>query len=550
MAPFEEDNVRAAAVIAPYHTNGGYPPLGLAYLNALLRQQGCAVSVFDLQFLLALEDPVLRLRLKEYHNVGRSLQLIQPILDLRFTLYCLYADQYPDFQWEMTNELVAEEELPAEERQRLCATYESLATQLRATLHTYAALIAATEPDLVLCSTYISNLLCSLILARELKRLRPATPVLLGGPGVSLPDVRAFILDARLADGVAAGDSEPIVEQILRRWHQTGRIDLDVEGVVVDGARATVTHLPRPDLDALPAPCFDGFPSPAHELSDYRHCWRNEYRSKVFSDFMLPIQTSRGCVLRCAFCSESAIWDGFRPRQPRTIVDELSNQHARYGAQNFSFNASLINHDDAWHRELLERLCTSGLDLKWWGYYRPTPDLTPETAAAMHRAGCRWVSLGVESFYQGALDAMHKGTRSLEAYRAVLALAKPGIFVDFALLTGFPVNEELSLEKEFEASVQFVRALKQRLPGGYDMDIAAGHVVRNEACSRLHIDPERYGIVEEPDPVSIPDELASLAPALSRLGGRWSSRVPLSDKRACAALLVEKITEITGKRPA
>ena len=490
------------------------------------------------------------MRLKEYHNVGRSLHLIQPVLDLRFVLYCLYGDELPDFDWEVTNELVADGVIAEDQREKLLATYAKLAVELRDWARSQARRIAATGPELVLGSTYISNLLCSLLVVRELKRLLPSTLVLLGGPGVSLPDVRRFVLDTGMVDGVAAGDSEPIVEEILRRWRATGGLDLEVPGVAVDAGQVAPGRPPGPDLDALPAPSFDGFPAPEHELADYQRCWGNEYRSKVFSTFMLPIQTSRGCVLRCAFCSESAIWQGFNPRQPRAIVDELRLQQARYGAHTFSFNASLVNHDDGWHQELLERLCGSGLDLTWWGYYRPTPDISPETAAAMHRAGCRWVSLGVESFYQGALDAMHKGTRALDSFRAVQALAAQRIFIDFALLTGFPVNQPNTLQREFESSVQFVRTLKQRLPADYDMDVAVGHVVRNEACSRLHTEPERFGIVEAPDPIRVPDELAHLGPAVSRLGGRWSTSDSFADKRACASVLVEVIAEITGKRPA
>jgi hypothetical protein len=202
--------VRAAVVIAPYLTNGGYPPLGAAYLNSILRQAGCEVSAFDLQFLLAAENPYLRQTLKEHHHIGRNLHLVDSVLDLRFTLFCLYGEEHPGFRWEVTDDLTDGGAAPWDQREAVRRTFTGLAIRLREQARAHAELVAAASPDLVLLSTYIPNLLCGLLLARALKRLLPATPLLLGGPGTALPDVQRFVLEARLADGIAAGDGELI----------------------------------------------------------------------------------------------------------------------------------------------------------------------------------------------------------------------------------------------------------------------------------------------------------------------------------------------------
>jgi hypothetical protein len=537
--------VRAAVIIAPYHTNGGYPPLGAAYLNAVLRAEGIEVEVFDLQFALAIDEPELLLELKRNHNIGRNLQFVQAILDIRFVLYCLYEDTYPDFPWQLSNDLIRDIPLDPGERDERAKAYRQLAVRLRSCADRYAATIAEAKPSLALLSTYIPNVLFSLLLAQRLRRLVPAISILIGGPGTSLPDTRRFILDARLADAIALRDGEPILREIASRFHVAGCLDLDVPGVVTAASDPCTTAPPLPDLDALPVADFTGFPMPHASLADYQRNWKNEYRSKCFDSFMLPVQTSRGCCMRCAFCSESVFWTRFNARSPSSIVEELRIQKRRYGARCFSFNASLINHDDAWHQSLLEELCAADLDISWWGYCRPTSDLSAKTAALMRRAGCAMVSVGVESFSQTALNGMNKGTQSEDALQSIIALIEAGIFVDFALLTGFP-GKGHDLQAEYDDNIRHLRRLKDHFGSGRRFDISAGVVLRVEPYSPLCSDPDRFGITKSQDSIELPEPLSALSPSVSRLSSLWNGEASHDDKQIYARRLSLFVQRVFG----
>ncbi len=532
----------AAIVIAPYHTNGGYPPLGAAYLNSILREAVSEVQVYDLQYSLPSEKPALFYSLRSALNIGKNVHLVQPILDIRFLLYCLYRHEISDHDWVISNDLREHASCNASERDRLERLFLELAASLDEAIDEYARDIARGRPELVLFSTYISNLLMSVMLSKRLKSLLPGAAVVYGGPGSSLVPVRELILRLGLADTVAPRDGEPVLRELLARRAARGQVDLDLPGLVTLSSEASSSD-PPVQLDELALPSFEGFPMPQRKLSDYQKNWPIEYRSNSFTDFMLPVETCRGCNFRCAFCSESAYWSKFNPRTPEAIVRELRHQAQRYDIRTISFNSSLINCNDDWHRELLTLLETEA-EVLWWGYYRPTSDLTAEVATKMFRAGCRMVSLGVESFYQPALDAMNKRTTAEEMLEAILILANAGIMVDFALLSGFPLGAGADgAEAEHEANTLALRELKERCADPRRFAICAGHLVRLEPYSSLYSRPERFGISLESDPIDLPAELDDVRDLMPQLAQRWSSHEPFATKLKHGRGLARFVTE-------
>lgn len=368
--------MKSSLVIAPYFTNGGYPPLGAAYVNAALRDSRCSVSVFDIQYVFRRDNPHLYEFLRSTINVARETNVIPFVLDLKFLLYSFYHHQFPQFDWELTARSGRWYRLR-------CRVLEQL---LRSWTRRYAAAILETDPHVVLFSTYVSNLLFSLLLAKEIRAKAPGVGILFGGPGCATAEVQELVLRSGAVDVIAIGDADRRVRYLARSVALQTSADSNAPDHVIlrNGRLHYIRSLRTEDEDAL-LPSYDGFPIPGGSLFDYQRNWGAEFRSRVFSQFLLPIDCSRGCDRRCAYCSESGLGRRRYQRSPEHVVQILEKLRTIGCATCISFNDSLFNHNEAWHDALLERLEGNAMDFEWWAYYHPGAGLREDTIRRMSR---------------------------------------------------------------------------------------------------------------------------------------------------------------------
>jgi len=154
------------------------------------------------------------------------------------------------------------------------------------------------------------------MLARELKELAPALPVIFGGPGVGLPEVRRLVLAFGLV-----GRARPWARARPSRWPSplTSRRRLagSVAGVAVPGMSYRAAGSCR--WPTAP-PVLRGLPLPGLALLDYA---RN-------AGALPQLQSSRGwaCLLArvpepLAYCSETAYWKTHRLLTRRQVIAEI-----------------------------------------------------------------------------------------------------------------------------------------------------------------------------------------------------------------------------------
>jgi radical SAM superfamily enzyme YgiQ (UPF0313 family) len=144
--------------------------------------------------------------------------------------------------------------------------------------------------DVVGCSAYVWNIQLTLAVVRELKRRRPETLVVLGGPQV--PDHAERFLRANPdVDLVCHGEGEAVFTAVLARtadrgWDGIPGVSyLNVGGRFLTNPRADRTR----DLDAIPSPYLSGVFEPllaAHPEQRWVATW----------------ETNRGCPFSCTFC--------------------------------------------------------------------------------------------------------------------------------------------------------------------------------------------------------------------------------------------------------
>jgi radical SAM superfamily enzyme YgiQ (UPF0313 family) len=89
----------------------------------------------------------------------------------------------------------------------------------------------------------------------------------------------------------------------------------------------------------------------------------------------------------------------------------------------------------------MQALAADPVGVPWYGFARIGKDLCdPDYCAALRRAGCVMLKLGLESGDQGVLDRLRKGIDLETASRALKNLAKAGIATYVYLLFGTPVE--------------------------------------------------------------------------------------------------------------
>lgn len=215
------------------------------------------------------------------------------------------------------------------------------------------------------------------------------------------------------------------------------------EGVILnlieEKIKERVLRGPRvEDLDALPFQPWDLFTRLGYDFS----CSWLDARP-VFT-----LNTSRGCPMKCAFCSVRSIWgDDYTTFSAKRIVAEIRHLVTEYGAKGIYFREDNFTLDKRRVRAFCERLSAEGLHLEW-ACESAVPSLCDaEFVRLLAKSGCRAVYLGVESGSQRMLDRMNKKITVAQIEKCARLCAQHGIRAYFSLLAGLPGETVLDFLK-------------------------------------------------------------------------------------------------------
>lgn len=146
------------------------------------------------------------------------------------------------------------------------------------------------DADVVFVSTYVWNMRISLEIAQSLKRVRPRTLVVFGGPQVPERDPD-FLKKYPFIDLACHGEGEQVMVAILD--HFETRNWAEVPSVSYVNARGEVVKNPKigraKDLALFPSPYLEGVFAPLMEANPSEH-------------WIALWETNRGCPFSCTFC--------------------------------------------------------------------------------------------------------------------------------------------------------------------------------------------------------------------------------------------------------
>lgn len=249
-------------------------------------------------------------------------------------------------------------------------------------------------------------------------------------------------------DFVLVGEAEQTLLDLARaigKGIDTSRIpgvaSLDSPLMSKDAIRHASSRNPRSDY--LPFPARDLI-----DMAPYREAWLSAH-----GIFSLNLIAGRGCPFRCNWCAKPIFGDSFYSQPAETVAQEMQILKDHYGAQHLWFADDIFALNRRWIQQLAAEVEKRNCALPFKVQARADL-MTPETVAALKRAGCSEIWMGVESGSQKILDAMDKGLLVEQVHSARENLRQHGIRAGFFLQFGYPgeswedIKETVALVRE------------------------------------------------------------------------------------------------------
>ncbi len=151
----------------------------------------------------------------------------------------------------------------------------------------------------------------------------------------------------------------------------------------------------------------------------------------------LPVNTSRGCVYRCRFCSYHRLFPQVHYKSLEVLREELRLiqglgfvSHIRFTDDNFTANKNRL-------KSVLKMMIKETFDFTWSSYARASA-IDPALVKLMKTSGCEFLDMGIESGSQTILNNMDKRLERDQAIHAIEMLNDHGIYSEGGFIVGYP----------------------------------------------------------------------------------------------------------------
>ncbi len=273
------------------------------------------------------------------------------------------------------------------------------------------------EPDVFGITVTTENRLEAFDVARAVKKARPATITVLGGPHCTSTalDTMNHIPEV---DMVVAGEGEVTIVELMNA--------IDAGGSVSDFARidglSYRTDDGKPVSNGLRSklPDLNILPMPARHMEDM----------EIYNFFVdvpgkgkLPaanIMTSRGCPFDCNFCATPTNWGRkVRGLEPSRVIEEIEYCIEKYGVKVIWFYDDTFNYNPKRLETICDMIIERKLDINWFCEVR-IDALSRELFDKMVEAGMFHFGFGVESANERVcLDIIHKKATLAQAREVI-----------------------------------------------------------------------------------------------------------------------------------
>ena len=258
-------------------------------------------------------------------------------------------------------------------------------------------------------------------------------PLVLGGSGFSiLPEA---YMQALGGDWGIAGEGEQIFVDLLAAL-ENGIDPAGLPGLVTADLSPRLTSPPIQSMPLHRPQAWARDLRPARDLFDYANYVRR--------GGMGNMQTKRGCVFKCSYCTYPLLeGNRFRCREAGDVVDELEALQRDHGPHPVFFVDSILNFPRGHVEAICEEILRRGLKVSWSCYATPVK-LDRRQAGLMAKAGCDGIELGSDAVDNQQLKRLGKSFDVETVERANRYCMEAGLKVCQTVIFGAPGETEVS----------------------------------------------------------------------------------------------------------
>lgn len=225
---------------------------------------------------------------------------------------------------------------------------------------------------------------------------------------------------------------------------------LDERGEMI----STAHRPPIADLDTIPFPARDLI-----DVNAYRDAW-----VAAHGYWSLSTINTRGCPYACTWCQKGIFGRSYRSRSAANAAEEMRLIKEQYQPDQIRVVDDITGVDRRWIFEWRDEVIARDAAIPFECLSRVNLADVP-LLTALKDIGCKKIYFGAESGSQKVLNAMKKGTKVEQIYRAVEACRTVGIDIYFFMMVGYP-------GEEWEDLLASVKMLTETRPDTFSTTIA------------------------------------------------------------------------------
>lgn len=304
--------------------------------------------------------------------------------------------------------------------------------------------VRKTEPDVVGLSAMSFQYETAVKIAKMLRAINPRIIIVIGGYHATLMYENIGASEnSKYFDFILRGESDRSFGELID-CIENARPQDSVHGLSYKRNGAFIHNKARAleELGGLE------FPNRSARL------WRGYH---FFGTSFDTIESSRGCVLNCSFCSIRQMYgNSFRKYDISRVLEDI-RRAKKAGARCLFFTDDNITLDVRRFENLIDRVIESGHNDLTYVIQASTAGIcsSAELAKKMARGGFRFVFLGIENFSGDNLSALKKGNIREKSIEAIRMLRANDVHVAGGLIIGNPEDTMESIEDNY----RFARSL-------------------------------------------------------------------------------------------
>jgi len=269
-------------------------------------------------------------------------------------------------------------------------------------------------------------------IVREARNVSPAK-IILGGSGFSI--MPEAILRETGADYGIVGEGEALLVHFA---DEAAKGDYPQDKILRSQARLSTSEIPSALYDS--------------RIMDFY----------LQSGNVASVQTKRGCVHACAYCSYPFLEGSqLRPRSAKIVVDDIETLLNKHKAKYIFFTDSLFNDDEGHYLSVLKEMKRRGIVVPWTAFFKPQK-FTREELSLMKETGLKAVEIGADAPTDITLKGLGKSFTFADVTTCNDLFAEYGISTAHYFMFGSPgetsdtVLEGIKNIKSLKKTVSFI----------------------------------------------------------------------------------------------